>query len=107
MSREMLYREYNYVELRVTEQDVADFLGVRSRRHEGLDVGFEVVGKPTTEASEPVLGIVRFDNKTIYMVEHGDTGIMQWRIPLIKANWGVKKCILDAPLLCRIPFAHL
>ena len=67
--------------LRVTEQDGAYFRGVHFWEHpEKKEAVAHVGGKPVTKASEPIMGVIGFDGKTIYIVEHDDTGVFHCRL---------------------------
>lgn len=67
--------------LRVTEQDGAYFRGIHFWEHpEKKDALAHVGGKPTTKATEPIVGVIGFDRKTIYIVEHGDWGVFHGRL---------------------------
>ena len=63
-------------EVRITEPDGYFFRGYDSRTHNGKrKVGLgEVGGKIVKKASEPIVGVVAFDGKTIYISEQGDWG---------------------------------
>jgi hypothetical protein len=61
-------------ELRISEQDGAYFRGYRIWEHSETEkepLG-HAGGKHAHQASEPILGIIGFDFKTIHMVEHDD-----------------------------------
>lgn len=68
-------------ELRVTEQDGAYFRGFRSWEHtDKKEAHGDVGGKKVHKATEPIIGVIGFDGKTIYLVEHGDWGIVHARL---------------------------
>jgi len=91
-------------ELNVSEQDGWYFKGTRDWKL--LDapdkpMGY-VKGKAVNEASEPYLGVVGFDGKSLTLVENGDWGVMKGALvdsdtmELIYAEPG------DHPLVFRI-----
>ncbi|MCP4319644.1 MAG: hypothetical protein GY789_27605 [Hyphomicrobiales bacterium] len=61
--------------LKITEQSGAHFRGTRSWEHvtEGEPLG-HAGDEHSHVASEPILGMIGFDNRTIYIVEHDDQG---------------------------------
>lgn len=69
-------------ELRIFEQDGAYFRGCRIWGHtetEKEPLG-HAGGKHVRQALEPILGIIGFDFKTIYMVEHDDWAHLHARL---------------------------
>jgi hypothetical protein len=69
------------VVMKITEQNGAHFKGVRLWEHDPKhEPTFDAGGKKTHKAEEPILGIIGFDGKTIYAVEHGDWGVFHWRL---------------------------
>jgi hypothetical protein len=68
-------------EMKITSKNGAHFKGVHSWEHvEKQKLTFNVGGKDKSKAAEPVLGIIGFDGKAIYIVEHGDWGVFHWRL---------------------------
>ena len=68
-------------EFRITRQDGAFFRGVRSWGHGEKEAAIlHAGGKLTVKAAEPTLGVIGSDNKTIYLVEHDDVGILRCRL---------------------------
>lgn len=67
--------------LNITEQEGAHFRGTRTWEHRSDDEPLGHAGDDHThQASEPILGIVGFDNKTIHIVEHDDLGQLHARL---------------------------
>ena len=61
------------VEIRITEQDGRFFRGIKAWAHEGKAV-MDAGGQLMNAASEPVMGVVAQDGKTLHVVEHADSG---------------------------------
>lgn len=64
------------VEIEITEQTGAGFKGFNSWQHQKDTQPPLAVqkGKPVTSDKEPIMGVVGFDGKTLYIVEQGDSG---------------------------------
>lgn len=64
------------VEIEITEQTGAGFRGFNSwQHHRDKQPPLAVQkGKPATSDKEPIMGVVGFDGKTLYIVEQGDDG---------------------------------
>jgi hypothetical protein len=68
-------------EIKITEQKGAHFKGIHAWWHQKKqEPVFHVRDKATAKGSEPILGIIGFDGKAIYIVEHGDWGVFHWRL---------------------------
>ena len=65
------------VEIEITEQTGAGFKGSNSWQHHLGDKTKPLAvqkGKPATSDKEPIMGVVGFDGKTLYIIEQGDGG---------------------------------
>lgn len=60
--------------LRITEQDGPYFRGTRSYRIPAGKESANVGGRSVREATEPILGVIDFDNRTLRIAEQGDGG---------------------------------
>jgi hypothetical protein len=67
--------------IRVTEQDGAYFRGIHFWEHAEKKEAIAHVGtKPAVKATEPIMGVIGFDGKTLYIVEQGDAGVFHGRL---------------------------
>jgi hypothetical protein len=62
------------IEIRVTEQDGPLFRAEKSWKLNAGGTPGSVGGKLVSEAVEPLIGVVDFDGRTLYLAEQGDVG---------------------------------
>jgi len=68
------------IQLRVTEQDGALFRAEKTWKINPGGTPGSVGGKLVNEAVEPLIGVIDFDGRTIYLAEQGDVGTYTARL---------------------------